>query len=179
MRKRTRCILLVGCVALLCIGQEQCNIEWPEPPFDTTGTYIGTWSGQTNEPEKAQQTVAACPLTMTLVQDLTADYPADHGVSGTVEIDFSCIELPEWAEPIPPNTVNVTGLLQDDGKLTLLSGGCTTALCLVLALDGQGVDVDGDGAMDVYEGDWSFTILLAGVQPFGVAGTFEVASVDV
>ena len=28
--------------------------------------------------------------------------------------------------------------------------------------------------MDSYTGDWTFVILLAGVPPFGVSGTFEV-----
>ena len=100
---------------------------------------------------------------------------ARGAVKGTAEIDYSCIQLPEWANEIPASTVQVGGLLGDDGKLVLLSGGCTTALCVVLSLDGQGTDDDGDGLMDTYAGAWGYTILLAGVQPFGVTGTFEVA----
>jgi hypothetical protein len=46
----------------------------------------------------------------------------------------------------------------------------------VLSLDGQGTDDDDDGLMDTYSGTWGFTILLAGVQPFGVNGTFEVVA---
>jgi hypothetical protein len=148
-------------------------------PFDTTGTYAGTWSGHTNEAKvEKQQTVAACPLTVTLEQDVSLAYPADHGVKGTVHVDYSCLVLPEWVGEIPPSDVQVAGVLADDGTLTLLSGGCGTGMCVVMALSGQGVDADSDGAMDEYGGAWSFTILLAGVQPFGVSGEFQVASVD-
>jgi len=166
-------------VTFLAVGLCGCPNEWPPPPFDTTGTYQGTWQGKTNEADKAEvQVIEGCPLTLTLEQDVSANYPADHGVKGTAVIDYSCLLLPEWVGEIPPATVNMTGLLADDGKMTLLSGGCGTGLCLVLTLAGEGADVDADGAMDTYNGAWAFTILLAGVQPFGVTGTFEVAAVD-
>jgi len=172
MRKFTF-IMAVGILGALTIGQGQCNIEWPLPPFDASGVYTGLWRGTSNEAQA--QVIDGCPLTLMLEQDLTANYPTDHAVKGTAEIDYSCIQLPEWANEIPASTVQVGGLLGDDGKLVLLSGGCTTALCVVLSLDGQGTDDDGDGLMDTYAGAWGYTILLAGVQPFGVTGTFEVA----
>lgn len=165
-------LVLTGLVIMGCP-------EPPQPPFDTTGQYAGSWSGHTDEAEaKDEQIVVACPLTMTLQQDAGTTYPANHGVKGTVDIDYSCLVLPEWVGEIPPSTVQVGGLLADDGTLTLLSGGCGTGLCLVLAIAGQGADSDSDGSMDEYGGAWSFTILLAGVQPFGVSGEFEVTAID-
>ena len=76
---------------------------------------------------------------------------------------------------VKPSEVNVVGILEDNNKLSLLSGGCGTGLCLMLALVGQGEDTNGDGLMDAYSGSWSFTIMLAGVQPFGVTGGYSVA----
>ncbi len=162
-------------VAALTLGQAQCP-QGPPPPFDATGLYIGTWSGQTTATEKqSEQIVTACPLTMTLVQNVNAPYPANHGVSGTVEIDYSCLTLPEWVQQTPPPSIaNVSGLLTDEGTLTLFSGGCGPGVCVVLTLAGEGTVADADGMMDAYSGAWSFIILLAGVQPFGVSGTFEV-----
>lgn len=176
---RTKLLLMVvyafaGAVLAGCPPPE----GWPKPPFDTTGDYAGVWRGQTTTPEK-QQEIPECPLTMTLTQDVNLDYPADHSVSGTVVIDYSCVELPAWAQQtLPASVVNVSGLLADDGKLTLLSGGCGPGICVVLTIAGEGADADADGFMDTYEGAWSFVILLAGVQPFGVSGTFEVAATD-
>mgnify|MGYP003572547369 CR=1 FL=1 len=174
------CILAVSTVALQgCPPPE----GWPLPPFDTTGTYEGTWQGQTNEEEPAkQQEIAACPLSVTLEQDLTQNYPGDHGVKGTVTVHYDCIELPEWVqnqETPPPSEVPVSGILADDGKLTLASGGCGIGLCVLLTLAGEGFDDDGDGYMDYYEGTWSYIILLAGVQPFGVQGTYMVDAVEI
>lgn len=175
MCKKTAVLTLVVTVAAFVVG---CPAP-PPPPFDTTGTYIGTWQGRTDEPEKEKQEIVACPLTITLTQDVSLRWPADHGVKGTVEIDYSCIELPDWLETPPPSTVQVTGLLADDETLGLLSGGCGTGMCLVLAMGGPGVDEDQDGLMDNYSGDWAFGFLLAGIRAFGVSGTFEVAAVDV
>jgi len=166
---------------VLAIGLCGCPTEWPLPPFDTTGEYEGSWQGQTNEAGKAEvQIVTGCPLTLTLEQDLTLNYPGDHGVRGTVVIDYSCIVLPEWMNgEIPPSTVEVTGLLADTGELILASGGLGPGIAVLLTLGGTGADVDADGFMDTYSGSWAFGFLLAGVQqPFGVTGTFEVASVD-
>jgi len=172
MTYRTIVPLLLLSLAVLALPG--CPPSWPEPPFDTTGTYTGTWSGQPSEGEEVNE----CPLTITLTQNLNANYPGDHAVSGTVVVDYSCFELPEWVGTPPPSTVNVGGLLGDDGTLTLLSGGCGTGLCVVLALSGTGVDADGDGDMDSYSGTWSYSLLLAGVQPLTVTGTFEVAVDD-
>ena len=174
MQGKIGLIMLLGVAAMVTLGNNECSIDWPEPPFDTTGEYTGTWQGNSNEEQV--QTVVACPLTMTLTQDVTAEYPGDHAVSGTVVIDYSCIELPEWMEDPVPSTAEVGGLLEDNNKLTLLSGGCGTGACLVFALAGEGEDLDQDGHMDQYSGAWSFTILLAGVQPFGFTGTFEVTA---
>ena len=174
--------LAIGVGAIcLAVGLCGCPAEWPLPPFDTTGEYEGLWRGQTNEADKAEvQVIQGCPLSLTLEQDLTLNYPADHGVRGTAVIDYSCIVLPEWMNgEIPPSTVEVTGILADTGELILASGGLGPGVVVLLTLGGQGTDVDGDDAMDTYSGAWAFGFLLAGVQqPFGVTGTFEVAAVD-
>jgi hypothetical protein len=162
-------------IVFLALVSSGCE-DPPPAPFDTTGTYFGTWSGRSDEADVAeQQTVLACPLTITLTQDTSLPYPQDHAVKGTVDVDYSCLELPEWVDEIPPGQAQVSGLLADDGTLTLVSGGCGPGLCLVLALSGPAVDSDSDRAMDEYSGSWSFTILLAGVRPFGVNGEFQVA----
>lgn len=163
--------VLLAC-AIVLVGLSGCPDGGP-PPFDTTGDYSGTWSGQTEGAEKAQD-VVACPLTMSLIQSAEAAYPKNRGVTGVVEVDFSCLTLPEWIAEPPPALVHVTGILLDDGTLGLLSGGCGTGMCVALGLKGAGEDVDLDGFMDTYAGEWSYVILLAGVQPFGVTGVFSV-----
>ncbi|GMV92463.1 MAG: hypothetical protein AMXMBFR82_22410 [Candidatus Hydrogenedentota bacterium] len=161
-------LCLVAALAIVAAG---CPESFPKPPFDTTGTFVGVWNGATTD--QAQQ-VVGCPLTLTLTQNVASGYPGDHVVSGVAEIDYSCIDLPDWIDEPLPTVVNVGGILEDHGKLTLLTGGCDTAICVVLSLSGFGEDVDTDGYMDDYTGTWAFTILLAGVEPFGVNGSFDV-----
>jgi len=173
MRRKLQLCVVTTVLAFLTLGQSQCPNEPPPPPFDATGTYAGEWWGNT---ENEDQEIVACPLTITLQQDVTANYPADHGVQGTVVVNYSCIELPDWVDEIPDSEINVTGLLENHGKLSLFSGGCGTGICAGVVLSGFGEDTDGDGMMDAYSGDWSFTILLAGVNPFGVTGGFDLAT---
>jgi len=181
MWKKVVVVVLCAAVAAFSMGQTECQPVWPDAPFDATGGYEGTWQGQTTpgpEEKEDPQVIVACPLSMTLTQSTQPGLLGSYPIQGTVEVDYSCLELPEWVGEIPPSTTNVTGGLTADGKLTLLSGGCGTGVCVLLTMAGEGVDADLDGAMDTYSGAWSFIILLAGVQPFGVSGTFEVAAVD-
>lgn len=169
VRRKSVAIVLSAVCAIALTG---CPGTFPPPPFNTTAAYLGTWKGKSNEDDP--QHVKKCPLGIVLTQDPAADYPGDHLVQGTVTVDYSCIEFPEWIETPPPSVVEVGGVLQDNGNLSLITGGCTTALCVVLTLNGVGVDNDGDGLMDSYSGSWAYTILLAGVEPFGFTGKFEV-----
>lgn len=171
MRKRLELAGFLVFVALLALGQNQCPV--PPAPFDATGEYEGTWWGTTDEAEP--QEVVECPLGMSLTQNTSLQYPADHAVSGTITIDYSCIELPEWAERPEASEVEVSGILGDEGNLVLASGGCGTGFCVVLALNGPAQDTDSDGFVDTYSGDWGLAFLLAGVEPLGVSGGFEVA----
>lgn len=173
MRKNLSNGVLMGILFLVLTG---CPPEggFPLPPFDTSGAYTGSWSGTSSD---QAQTVMDCPLELTLTQNLSENFPGDHGVQGVVTVDYSCIELPAWAQDEPqPSMVEVGGLLEDNGKLTLLSGGCGTGFCVVLGLAGQGEDTDDDGFLDTYTGDWSYQILLAGVEPFGFEGTFTLTT---
>lgn len=159
------------------------------PPFDTTGDYVGTWSGVAYDvPAEGEgegegeivvkQDITECPLELTLVHDVNAITPGNYFVRGTATIDYDCIDLPERFVTPPPSLVQVSGLLQQDGSLTLASGGCGTGYCVLLTLDGAGVDSNGDGYMDAYDGDWAWTLLLAGVAPFGTSGTYMLDAVQ-
>ena len=161
-------------IITISIGLMGCP-EPPATPFNTTGEDTGTWWGKT---EDQTQEIVACPLTITLKQDLSKPYPGNRGVEGTVIVDYSCLELPEWVDEIPPSEVSVGGVLADDATLSIASGGCGPGVCVVLVLSGQGLDSTGDGFMDTYTGDWSYIILLAGIHPFGITGGFAVTSLE-
>lgn len=153
----------------------------PPPPFSAAGTFEGTWSGQeTSEAPMKQepQQVVDCPLTLVLTQNVEQGGFGAYRVQGTATVNYSCIDLPAWLGEIPASNVEVGGLMTKEGHLTLLSGGCGTGLCVVLSLDGQGVDSDADGLMDTYAGDWNYTLLFPGFTPFGFEGTFEAARAE-
>lgn len=170
--------MILPCLFVLMLQGCPPGTPLPVPPFDATGTYSGVWSGTPSG--DGTQTVSECPLELTLTQNLAAQWPATFAVSGTAMVDYSCFDLPEWVETPPPSLVNIGGVMTQDGKLKLLTGGCGTGLCVALTLDGACIDTDDDGAMDAYDGTWTYAILLAGVQPFGFTGTFttDLAAVE-
>lgn len=152
------------------------------PIFDTTGDYAGVWSGNVvgeSADKVANVQITDCPLSMTLEQNFDGRFPENRFVRGEVTIDYGCLELPNGIDAsVAPSTVEVSGILSESGKLRLLSGDCGPGFCVVLILDGEGVDENEDSFMDRYAGDWTFTILLAGIAPFSVDGTFEVEVVE-
>lgn len=145
---------------------------WPTPPFDASGKFLGTWRGQTTADSDKPQEIKSCVLELTLTQDAASAWPHSFAVKGTALVNYDCLDLPEWAGTPPPSTVKIGGVVEQNGRLHLLSGACGTAMCATLNLDGLGEDVDGDGKMDRYDGDWAFSLLLAGFTPFTVTGTF-------
>ncbi|MBI1317954.1 MAG: hypothetical protein GC168_03260 [Candidatus Hydrogenedens sp.] len=167
----------VSCMAVLMVAGCPPVGGVPVAPFDATGYYEGTWSGSTmsgTAKEDAQE-VQACPLEFTLTQNVNAPWPQRFGVNGTVKVDYSCLTLPDWVDTPPPGEVNVAGVMDEQGKVGLLTGGCGTGMCVALGLDGPGVDTDSDGYMDSFSGEWQFSLLLAGFTPFTIRGSFQAA----
>ena len=167
---RSILFLILPCLALLVLPGCPPGTQLPVPPLDASGAFAGTWSGTPNG--DGSQPVASCPLELVLTQNIAAPWPGSFGVSGTAMVDYSCFDLPEWVETPPSSLVNVGGVMDEQGGLKLLSAGCGTGLCVALVLDGVGVDTNDDGLMDTYDGTWTYTIALAGLQPFGFTGTY-------
>lgn len=161
---------LVAALFTLCLVFLGCPALFPKPPFDTTGSYTGTWSGT---PTKSSAGKIDCPITLDLEQNFDASFPEDRLVNGVVHIDYSCLDVPGFIT-LPSSDVPVSGVLSKNGDLVLASGECGTAACVALVLTGPGLDTDEDGLMESFSGDWGFAILLAGVEAIGVDGTFEV-----
>ena len=164
VRRNLAIISMSALVLLIALGANGPCDPIP-PPYDVTGDYEGEWwSGEGEH----------CPLTAMMAMDPAPAFPYLWYPTATFLIDFSCIELPEYLPPLEPIAIDAAGVLDDKGNLTFASGGCGTPFCVLFATAGQGADLDEDGMMDAYAGAWSLTILLAGFEPFGVAGEFEL-----
>ena len=116
-------------IALLALLLPGCppGTPVPVPPFDASGTYAGSWSGTPNG--DGSQPVDNCPLSLVLTQNVSAQWPATFVVNGTANVDYTCFDLPEWLETPPPSAVNVAGVMDEQGKLTLLSAASAARAC--------------------------------------------------
>lgn len=138
------------------------------PPYDTTGEYEGDWwSGEGEH----------CPVAIEMEMDAAPAFPALWGPAATFHVDFSCIELPPEFPPLEPIDINTVGILDENGNLIFTAIGCGIGFCVNFDSAGVGVDLDADAMMDEYSGEWAFLIMVAGFQPFGVAGEFDVMAV--
>ena len=172
----TSCLIAI---ALITMGQSSSCTA----PMDATGNYSGTWSFDIKEGETIIKTVE-CYLSMMLTQNVTLDPPDNLKITGTVSVDFTCLEeIPDWPAwiPIPDLTdIDVTGTMSENGRIILGSGGCGPGSCIILAFDGQGEsDSQNDGEipnMTSYSGKWGLAISIAFLGSAGVDGTFEVFS---
>ncbi len=139
------------------------------PPFDATGEYEGQWwSGQGEH----------CPVSGIITMDPSPAFPPVWGPAATFHVDFSCIELPPEFPPITPVDFPTVGVLDEQGNMIFTALGCGPGFCINWDSAGVGVDLDDDGIMDEYSGEWIFAILIAGLQPFGVGGEFSINAVE-
>lgn len=152
-----------------------------DPPFDTTGDYSGTFAIGTED----IGIVDGCTLAISLEQDVDTKIFDEWRVSGTVELNFSCILGQELSgllglladEAFSVDPIEVEGLLLPDGTLELntpdLFDACPETGCAKLAMLGEGVDDNRDGAMDSYSGAFG-GVLQLGTTQVPVIGEFEV-----
>lgn len=170
MKKRYRWAPLVLLAGVLSMGQNECRT--PQSPFNASGVYEGTWS----DTSSLDQTATNCPITITMDHDPNAPFPGNTTFTGMATIDFSCIQLPEDADPIEASEVQVRFFLDQNGNLNTITGGLGPGVSVVLGLQGTGEDTNDDGTMDTYMGDWAYTLTLAvpNVPPFTINGTFTL-----
>jgi len=161
---------VVGASALLAACGFNISIA-----FDTTGLYEGAW-GVTLEGTE----IGPCPIAFDLKQNAGARFPDNLTVKGTATINFECFTFGQSV--IPARTLEVSGLMEPSGQVFLASPDILSACpegetCVKIALEGTGVDDNGDGMMDRIEGSFILT-LQQGNTPIPAIGTFsaEVAT---
>ena len=163
-------ILMALAVAFLFLvsADDSCTPDPAEPPFDATGEYEGTWNSEFNPTE--------CTLYATLEQDVDADYPNDHVVTGDVVFDLSCINaLGWWAPPIDPVEFAIYGTMTDSGELVMAGVGYGSYFGIEADLNGSCTDDDSDGQVDLWAGDISVRILDVSNNPYIARhGDFEL-----
>jgi len=166
-------ILIAGGIALM--GQSSsCSA-----PMDATGDYSGTWSFDITDDNGTVTDTVDCSLSMNLEQDILEPPPVNLNVTGILNVDFSCFEeipdWPDWATIPEPDQIQVTGTMDNNGKLTLISAGCTTGACVILILEGMAESDAGDPPMmERYSGQWGLGIGIAFLPAALLGGRFEV-----
>lgn len=179
--------LLVGCPPPGTTGM---------PPFDTTGSYAGTYS---TDGSKQFGGAEDCTMTLELVQIVGIPSIA-YTFAGVAQMDWDCILPPLVRTSLGIEaevlTLPVFARLDDEGDFTLdidLDGTNIPPALRALIDDsevdtdiplqsfsllftGTGLDADDDGFMDSCMGtvDLSFTYEDEGTQTVELGGTFDV-----
>ena len=167
----------MGIGALVLLLMSGCNI-WllflPDVPFDATGTYSGTWEGVVTGSEDS---VNACALTLQLRQDVGASNLERLKVEGEITLNFTCASLmTQLGEIGLPETLKLgmTGVMTPAGQLLLGSLEGSEDLSVVVGIDAQGDDADGDEYMDALTGDFVLYIEVPEYPRIDISGTLAV-----
>jgi hypothetical protein len=133
------------------------------PPFDPTGSYEGEWwSGDG----------ARCPLSSDMILPVQGSSFQLWFPTAIFTVGFDCI-----SPGSDPSDVQTLGFLDNSGNLAYLAIGCTTGFCIMFVTSGVGVDVDEDGVMDGYGGEWAVLYGIAFIPVFGFAGEFDLTAI--
>ena len=167
-RRFATLIALCAISVFLISADNNCDPDFPAPPFDATGDYQGIWHSEFNPAE--------CKLYATLDQDVDGDYPNDHVVTGTLAVDLTCIEAwGWWTPPIDPVEMDIYGTMADGGDLVMAGVGYGTVYGIEVNLSGPGTDFGPNGQMDKWDGDISVRILDLSNNPYIARhGDFEL-----
>ena len=176
MKKRMFLSLCLVAIALVTLGaSNSCNT-----PMNATGEYSGIWSLNVKV-AGFPINIVDCDCTMSLNQDITLDPPDNLNITGTLNVDTSCLEESGlWPDGLPIENVDITGTMTSINEtIILVSGVLDTGVGTNLVLNGQGEsDNPTEGEipeMTGYSGNWNFA--LSFIVNLPIDGTFDVTRV--
>jgi len=168
--------LCLVAVALVTLGaNNSCKA-----PLDTTGEYSGTWTFNYKEGGTIVDT-KDCDCTMTLDQDVTSPWPLNLTLTGTLNVNLSCLDEWEiWPSGLgyPPFEVveDLYGgtAANSDGRISL---DISSSDLDKLNIRGFGESENQAGVeipeMTSYSGNWNFIL-----STIPIDGTFDVTRVE-
>ena len=184
-------------VVVAALANTGCPREVPEPPFNATGNYVGTYTLDDKQP-----TPTTCAVTMELYH-LVEVAAIQDAFAGLAVLEWDCILSPLTRALLGIEsdtfTAPVIARMQSDGAFSLnvefdiddipaqllalfdeetVDSVPLENLSLVFA--GTGEDLGADGAMDGATGTFAFdaTYEDGGTQTLEVAATFEITRVE-
>ncbi len=176
MKRSMSLSLCLVAVALVTLGaNNSCKA-----PLDTTGEYSGTWTFNYKEGGTVVDT-KDCDCTMTLDQDVTSPWPLNLTLTGTLNVNLSCLDEWEiWPSGLgyPPFEVveDLYGgtAANSDGRISL---DISSSDLDKLNIRGFGESENQAGVeipeMTSYSGNWNFIL-----STIPIDGTFDVTRVE-
>jgi len=163
------------------LGVALSGCPWLEDlraPFNASGWFDGSWDGARAGDEQA---LVECVMAVGLAHDPDAGLGRRRHVEGTARFTFWCAapEEPTADTPWPRELeFDVDGVVWPGGRLTF--GGAASGEFgeAHLHLDGDGEDVNGDGAMDGLFGEFCLRVDVPDGTRESVSGTFGVIHLE-
>ncbi len=118
----------------------------------------------------------SCSLDVELEQDTDATIPEDFHVWGTARLNFTCNDVLGYVHDygLPAVvTLAVDGFMTPGGQLLLGSLEPVSEGAVGIGIDGAGADSDGDGIMDLLDGNFVLSIDFPSYATLSLPGTFS------
>lgn len=160
---------------VLVLTASGCSIiDFPNPPFNATGTYLGPWEGRVSG---SANTVDGCAVTLQLNQRISTFFPGNYRLDGELYLNFTCPSL-IWAlsrYSLPASaTLQVTGLMLPSGQIYLGSPRDSAGGVLLASIDGRGYDDNRDGVMDALDGGFELYFTFPGAETGSIEGEIRL-----
>lgn len=163
------CAILVP-LAYLLIVLPGCSCDILAPPFDTTGSYEGSWEGEVS----GLSNDYTCQVNFDIDHNAGGALEVRYTLTGTLRLNFTCQQTIRELVPLGFPAFfdfSVTGFLDPEGTFIFISTDCEEFACDGVIISARGADDDDDGLADRLEGSFSTLVQLRD-GPRTLSGTF-------
>lgn len=173
---RNSVIRAVGAAAIILAVSEVsgCGLLGITPPYQTEGSYSGSWSGKFSG---GLTTEAVCSARLTIFSD-EPNTLFGRKVQGNLSVFFSCADLLDaiGERGLPGRiTLDVTGSSYSLDRLSFAGTYADKNLTETVSFTGTGDDTDGDGLMDTFKGKLTIVVEQSGYRQITLSADWEAA----
>jgi len=149
-----------------------CGLIGITPPYQTEGTYSGSWSGKFSGGLTME---AACSARLSIFSD-EPDTLRGRKLSGSLSVFFSCADLLDaiGEQGLPGRiSLDITGSSYSFDRLSFAGTYTDNNLTETVSFIGNGDDIDGDGMMDTVKGKLTIVVEQSGYKQITLSADWE------
>ncbi len=168
-------VLWFGMLAVAAMSG--CGLLGISPPYQTEGTYSGSWNGSLSG---GLDMDTACSARLSVFSD-EPDTLFGRKINGSLTVFFSCSDLLDAIaeQGLPARiTLDITGSSYSFDRFSFAGTYSGSKLTETVSFVGNGEDTDGDGMMDRVKGKLTIVMEQSGYRQITLSADWEASRVS-